>query len=82
MDCPVCRGLKRAYEAAASEYGTARSSTYFRVCLDLAARKNVEMERARYALEEHRGGCVAAAKSVAPLTKQGVSTNLKQLLAS
>jgi hypothetical protein len=80
MDCPVCRGLKRAYEAAVSEYMETRSSACFRVCLDLAARKNVEMERARYELEEHRRGCVSAAKAVALPPKQGVSTNLKQLV--
>src|ERR1019366_46491 len=64
MDCPACRGLKRAYEAAVSEYMETRSSACFRVCLDLAARKNVEMERARYELEEHRRGCVFAAISL------------------
>jgi hypothetical protein len=81
MDCPVCWGLKQAYEAAASEYLSARSSACFRVCLDVAARKNVEMERARYELEEHRRGCVSSAKPVALLPKQGLRTNLKQLVA-
>ena len=81
MDCSVCWGLKRAYEAAASEYMKARSSACFRVCLDVAAGKNVEMERAKYELEEHRRGCVSAAKAVALLPKQGVSTNLKQFVA-
>ena len=81
MDCPVCWGLKRAYETTASEYMKARSSACFRVCVDVAARKNVEMERARYELEEHRLGCVSAAMAVALLPKQGMSTNLKQLVA-
>ena len=53
MDCPSCRDLKRAYEAGLSEYIEARSSVCFRACTRLAARKNVEMERARYEVEEH-----------------------------
>jgi len=54
----------------------ARSSAWFRLCLDVAARKNVEMERARYEFEEHR-----RVKAVARLPKRGVSPNLKQLVA-
>ena len=65
MDCPVCWGLKRAYEAAVNEYMEARSSACFRVCMDVAARKNVEMERARYELEEHRRVCVSTIKEFA-----------------
>lgn len=81
MDCPVCWSLKRAYEAAAGEYIKARSSACFRVCLDVAARKNVEMERARYELEEHRHGCVSAAIAIALLPKRDVPENVKQLVA-
>ena len=74
-------GLKRAYEAAVSEYLEARSSACFRVCMDVAARKNVEMERARYDLEEHRRVCVSAIKEFAFVPERDVSTNLKQLVA-
>ena len=81
MNCPVCRDLKRAYEATVSEYMEARSSACFRVCIDAAARKNVEMQRARYELEEHSCGCVSAAKAVALPPRRSVSTNLKQLVA-
>ena len=54
MDCPICRDLKRMYEAGVREYIEARSSACFRACTRLAARKNVEMERARDEVEEHR----------------------------
>jgi hypothetical protein len=81
MDCPVCWGLKQAYDAAAIEYITARSSACFRVCLNVAARKNVEMERARYEFEEYRRGCVSSAKPVALVPKQRVPTKLKRLVA-
>ena len=81
MNCQICRDLERIYEAALSEYTEARSSAFFQVCLDVAAQKNVDMERARYELEEHRLVCVSAGKTVAPLPERGMSTNLKQLMA-
>jgi hypothetical protein len=54
MNCPTCFELERTYEAALSEYIEARSSEWFFLCPDVAARKNVDMERMRYELEEHR----------------------------
>ena len=81
MDCPVCWTLKRAYDSAAGEYMEARSSACFRLCLDVASRKNVEMERARYEFEEHRRVCVSSLRAIALLPKGDVSPNLKQLVA-
>jgi hypothetical protein len=81
MDCPICRELERAYEAGFSEYMRARSSACFPICMKLAAQKNVEMERARYELEEHRGLCVSAVKAFAPKPEECVSTALTQLAA-
>jgi hypothetical protein len=70
MDCSVCWALKRAYESAASEYLEACSSACLRMCMDVAARKKVEMERARCEFEEHRLICVSAVKkAVALLSK-------------
>ena len=60
MHCPICRNLEQAYEARLSEYIKARSSACFRLCTKLAARKNVEMERALIELEEHRSVCRSA----------------------
>jgi hypothetical protein len=73
--------LKRAYEAGLNEYIEARSSACFRVCTKLVARKNVDMERARYELEEHRFLCLSAVKVFALLPERDVSTSLKQLAA-
>ena len=81
MDCAVCRDLERAYEAGLSEYIEARSSAYFRVCTKLAARKNVEMERARYELREHRLVCIPAVLVLALLPERDGSARLKQLAA-
>jgi hypothetical protein len=62
MSCIVCRNLEDAYEAAFGEYVEARSSAGYRMSTKLAGQKNVEMERARYELEEHRTVCVSTAR--------------------
>ena len=72
MNCPICRDLERAFEAGLSEYLAARSSACFRVCTKLAAQKNVEMERARYELEEHQALCVATVRVLALLPARDV----------
>ena len=66
MNCPTCQELERTYEAAFSEYIEARSSEWFFICPGVAARKNVNIERTRYELEEHRLVCIAARRTVAP----------------
>jgi len=81
MNCPRCRDLERAYKVGLSEYIEARSSAWFRVCAKLAARKNVEMERARYEVEEHRLVCVSAVRVFARLPGRAVSTSLRPLAA-
>jgi hypothetical protein len=61
-NCPICKGfLEEACESRLSEYVKARSAAYYQVSTELAAYKNVEMERARSELEEHR--CVCAPKA-------------------
>jgi hypothetical protein len=57
----MCKDLERTFEARRSNYIAARSATYYRVSTELAAYKNVEMERAKSDLEEHRSVCVLAA---------------------
>ena len=67
LNCPLCRELEQAYEAALSEYIDACSSASFYVCSNLAARKKVDRERTKTELEEHSLVCVSASKTVAPL---------------
>ena len=62
MECLVCKNLERAFESGHSQYLEARSAAYYRVSTELAAYKNVEMERARSDLEEHQFVCVSADK--------------------
>jgi hypothetical protein len=81
MDCPICGDLKRAYEAGFSEYIKASFSACYRVSKRLAARMNVDMERARHELKEHRFVCTSAIRVFALLPKQEASTSLRQLAA-
>lgn len=60
MDCLICKVLERAFESKRSKYREARTAAYYRVSTELAAYKNVDMERARYDLEEHRLVCASA----------------------
>jgi len=61
MDCPTCKELERGFESRRRDYIAARSSVYYRVSTELAAYKNVEMERAKSDLKEHQLVCVLAA---------------------
>ena len=62
MGCSICKDLKRAFESKRSMYIGACSAAYYRVSTDLAAKKNVDVERAKSDLEEHRLVCVSAAR--------------------
>ncbi|MGO9323403.1 MAG: hypothetical protein ACLP07_02490 [Terracidiphilus sp.] len=81
MGCPICRDRERAYQAALSEYTEARSSACYQVSKRLAAFKNVEMERTKSDLEEHRLVCVFAIRVLALMPERDVSTGLRQLAA-
>jgi hypothetical protein len=81
MDCPICRNLERTFKAGLSEYTEARSSACYQVSKRFAAKKNVDMERARYELEEHRLVCVTPVRVLALVLKRDVSTSLMPVAA-
>ena len=81
MECPICRELRRAYETGRGEYIEARSSASYGVSTMLAAFRNVEMERAKSDLEEHRLVCVSAIQVIALSRVGDASTSLKHLAA-
>ena len=60
MGCLECKNLEEAFESRLSQYIDARTAAYYRVTTELAAKKNVDMERARNDLEEHQLVCVSA----------------------
>jgi len=61
MDCLVCKNLERTFESRRSQYLEARSAAYYQVSTELAAYKNVDMERAKSDLEDHQLVCVSTA---------------------
>jgi len=73
MRCQTCRNLEEVFDARRSEYIEAGSLACNRVSRKFTAYLNVEMERARAELEEHRMVCLSAANepahqpAVAPL---------------
>ncbi len=81
MGCPICRNLQLDYESRVCEYIEARSSASYEMSKKLAAQKNVEMERARYELEEHQFVCVKAVRVTSRLPMREVSTHLGRLVA-
>jgi hypothetical protein len=58
----VCEDLERAFESRRRYCTAARSSVDSRVSTELAAYKNVEMERAKSDLEDHQSVCVSDAR--------------------
>jgi hypothetical protein len=67
MHCLHCESLELAFEASRSEYIEATSLANYRISKRFAAYKNVEMERARTELEEHRSVCVLAGAASKPV---------------
>jgi hypothetical protein len=81
MGCLICAILKQVYLARLSEYIEARSSACYRVSTKLAAQMNVEMERARYELEEHQSVCVSTARMPVLLPQREAPASLRILAA-
>jgi hypothetical protein len=63
MDCLECKNLEETFDSKLSQYIKARSNAYYRVSTELAAKKNVGMERARNDLKEHQEICPLVAPS-------------------
>ncbi|MFZ1083524.1 MAG: hypothetical protein WAN35_01015 [Terracidiphilus sp.] len=81
MKCMVCANLERTYLARLNEYVEARSSAGYRISTRLAAQINVEMERARYELEEHQAACISALRPPALLPKREAPAQLISIAA-
>jgi hypothetical protein len=57
MTCLVCRDLTRVLKSAHTEYRAACAASFYFVSTQLVARKQVDMERAKTALNEHQSFC-------------------------
>jgi hypothetical protein len=81
MLCVICKNLEQAFRAREHEYAVTRSSASYRVSTMFAANKNVDMERAKYELEEHQHGCAFAAKAVLRLQQLKAAATLAHVAA-
>jgi len=60
MDCLICKDLERVVKSRRSKYLDARCAAFYRVSTELAAMRNVDMERAKSDLAEHQLVCTSA----------------------
>lgn len=57
MSCVRCAGLLRTFRSAQRSYDSARASSFYVVSAELAAQKQVAMERAKNDLFDHQKIC-------------------------
>ena len=67
MNCLVCRELTRVLDTADTGYKTALAAPFYLVSTEIAARMQVDMERARIALSEHLSSCRLADQGLVSL---------------
>ena len=65
-NCLKCENLNRVYESRLTRYLAARSAALYRISTEFAAKQQVEMERAKNDMEEHRLICPFVAKVRCP----------------
>ena len=66
MRCLICRNLELAFETPRNRYIEAIADASSKISTRLAAYWNVEMERARNDLDDHRAVCVFFASDTLP----------------
>src|SRR5882724_6501884 len=66
MNCSVCNDLHRAFQRTHSSYIDACTAAFYRVCTEIAATKQIAMERAKNDLYEHQLDCPSAASGRTP----------------
>jgi len=59
MSCLKCMSFEQALEFRFQEYREARSAAFYQVSTETAGKKKVDMERARYDMEEHQLTCLS-----------------------
>lgn len=78
MGCIICSNLERALEAGQREYITALCAPYYLVYKKFAAYKNVELQRARNELEDHRSVCALALSLSTPSQRAALLVLVRQ----
>jgi len=57
LNCLQCTDLSRTFKSAHVKYVAARSADFYRISTEIAAKKQVDMERARIDLQDHQVRC-------------------------
>jgi len=52
-NCLECKDLNRIFKSELTKYLVARSATFYRISTEFAAKRQVDMERAKNNMEEH-----------------------------
>ena len=81
MDCAICRDLERELEARYQEFKDACCSASYGVCTKPAAYRNVDMERARSALQDHQLVCASVVTRAALQPLRPASPSRRPLAA-
>jgi len=74
MNCPDCKHLHRMLESTQLNYLAARSGAFYRVSTKIAAKKQVDMERAKSDLQEHELVCSPEADTQGIVESHGTSS--------
>ena len=71
MSCSICNDLHRAFQRTHSSYIDARTAAFYRVSTEIAAMKQIAMERAKSDLYEHHLDCPSARLAGHPRNELG-----------
>lgn len=82
LNCPICGDQERAFERLYGEYVEARRSASYRFCTTFAARKKVDMERARYEMEEHEIECTSGLRLTDALLSPSIQDSIDDSIDS
>jgi hypothetical protein len=64
MNCMVCKDLSRVLESADMDYRVALAAPFYLVSTEIAAKMQVDMERAKIAVSEHKSSCLLVNEDV------------------
>jgi hypothetical protein len=81
MDCAICKDLERELESRYQEFKDACCSASYGISTKPAAYRNVDMEFARSALQDHRSICASAVRKPTLQASRPASPNRRPAAA-
>jgi hypothetical protein len=73
-NCLECKNFNRVFKSELTKYLVARSAAFYRISTEFAAKRQVDMERAKNDMEEHLLICpfVTRARYLVPVQESAV----------